>query len=267
MTHEEFVEKMATRKPLQGAELEKLLEELKFTPLLDDDDDLTKRNLRNGYAPINYVKFFGPARAQLSCGSCWAFSTAGAIEGNLGKKAGAPVGYLSTQQLVDCNTDNGGCSGGTSFKSYPYVKANGLILETAYPYQAKVGTCQYSTSKVNARITDFVYCSNYVSDPAKKCSVDKAYALLQKGPASVGIDASAPGFGSYKVGVFTAACANDNHAVILAGLGTDPTYGDYWIVRNSWGLTFGEAGYIKVKINPANKNSCFVDNELFVPVV
>ena len=99
----------------------------------DDDDDLTKRNLQ---ANIDYTPLFLAARDQGNCGSCWTFSSTGAIEGNYAKKIGKPVAYLSTQQLVDCDTGNRGCNGGDMRIAYNYVQKSGLMAEADYKYIA-----------------------------------------------------------------------------------------------------------------------------------
>jgi len=263
MTKAEFKSKMLTKKVIRGEELDKILKELQMTPafLEDDDDDLTKRNLARN--PINYSTFFPTVRNQGNCGSCWTFSTAGAVEGNFGKKAGKAINYLSTQQLVDCDTSNNGCDGGMFPGAFEYIKTNGLEFDKDYPYKASVGTCRYSSSLATNRVTGYQYCTNYSSTP--NCSIDKVYGLLSQGPLSVGIDGSS--IQSYYKGVFSAKCSEDNHAVILAGYGVDTKSGEYWLVRNSWGTGWGEAGYIRVKINDKNRYSCFVNNEAFLPVV
>ena len=228
----------------------------------DDDDDLTKRNLEI-LSPIDHSKWFGVPRNQGQCGSCWAFAAAGAIEGNNSLKLRKVVPYVSTQQLVDCDKGNSGCDSGKSFKAYDYTKKNGIMNDSDYTYKAKRGTCAYSALKPLTHVSGYQYCSNYTD---LKCTVDKVSALLQKGPLSVGIDGGTNEFQSYKSGIFSAKCSNDNHTVILVGYGVEASK-QYWLVRNSWGTTWGMNGYIKVAVNPSNSNSCYVDNEGVLPLI
>ena len=165
--------------------------------------------------------------------------------------------------MVDCGTSNGGCKGGLVDGAFAYSRNYGLESDSAYPYKAVKRTCAYSAALATNKIAGFKYCSNYGGITA--CNADVVYNLLTSGPLSVGIDGSV--IQSYISGIFTKACSSDNHAVVLAGHGIDTTNGEYWIVRNSWGTTWGENGYIRVKINESNKYSCFVNNEALLPIV
>jgi len=265
MTKEEFKAKYATYKKISDEEFEKLVKELNMTPafLEDDDDDLTKRNLAK--TAVDHSKFYLSARNQGQCGSCWTFSTAGAVEGNLGKKSGKPINYLSTQQLVDCDTSNKGCHGGSFTSAFTYIKNKGLQFDKDYPYKASEGSCKYSSSKATNKMKSFEYCKINSSSSATKCSIDKVYALLVRGPISVAIDGSV--IQNYKSGIFSGKCYEDNHAVILVGYAVDAKSGEYWIVRNSWGTTWGEQGYIRVRVSDSNKNSCYVTSEAFLPIL
>jgi C1A family cysteine protease len=260
MTNEEFKASMSVNRAPTAEQIEEMRKTLQPASFLDDeDDDLTKRNLAK--AEISYIALLPAARDQKLCGSCWAFSTAATIEGNWAKKTGKTATYLSTQQLIDCDKGNNGCKGGTFGPSFDYVKKNGLQPETTYPYKAALGICTYSQPKVTVKTTGQTFCSNYMKPG--DCTVDKVYALLQQGPGSIGID-SGP-LQSYRGGLFTATCNDDNHAVVLAGYGVTKGV-EYWLVRNSWGGTWGENGYVKVAINESNKHSCFVNNEVYIPI-
>jgi len=268
MTNAEYKEKMCTKKIIKGPQLDKLLSNSKFVPFKeDDDDDLTKRRfLRNSFDKIDYTEYLNEPRDQGMCGSCWAFATLGAVEGAIGLKNRQTINYLSTQQLVDCDTSNNGCNGGNSANAYTYVSKMGVHLESLYPYTANPGTCQYSNSMPLNTISSYSYCSNYSSNDDNKCSVERVYGLLKQGPGTIGIDASTDEFRSYSSGIFSANCNEDNHAVVLVGYGTTEDGTDYWVVRNSWGSSWGDKGYIKVKVNDSNKSSCFVNNEIYVPI-
>ena len=261
LSAEEFKRIYLTRKPNLNLEqdLKEINNQLGFLTPTDDDDDLTKRNLQ--MANIDYSMYFLPPRDQGGCGSCWAFSSAGAIEGNLSKKKGAPVNYLSTQQLVDCDTGNGGCNGGDMRVCYKYVMLSGMMNDIDYKYTAAKGSCKYVKTQAVSKILGFDYCSGYTS---RTCSTSIFYSLLAKGPLAVGIDGST--IQSYYNGIYLGACYQDNHAVIAIGYGTSGAQ-NYWIVRNSWGASWGENGYIRVLANINNNSSCFVENEGVLPLV
>ena len=263
----EFKEKMCTKEVLNGDAFDKLVSELnpssvKF--LQDDDDDLTKRNL--AYDPINYSSFFGEARDQGNCGGCWAFSVTGAIEGIIGKNQNQAGNYLSPQQLIDCDLSNRGCNGGITGNAFNYVIKKGVELDSNYSYAAKRQICNYDQALATNRISGFKFCSNYSTREETKCSVDKVYNLLQLGPLSIGIDAGTDDFSSYQSGILDTQCSQDNHAVILVGYGIENGT-EFWIVRNSWSSGWGENGYVRVARNDSNRNSCFVANEAWLPII
>jgi KDEL-tailed cysteine endopeptidase len=263
LTKEEF-KKLMTRKPTKASDLQQLSDNMNTNTkfLNDDDDDLTKRNLQS-YAEICHAKYLGTPRNQGYCGSCWAFASAGVVEGVHGVKNKAKIEYVSTQQLVDCSTDDNGCNGGGSFSALNYIKLNGVEPDTAYTYKEADGTCAYNKMLATRRIVTWDYCSNY---DTRKCSFTNVYNLLTRGPALVGIDGSA--IQSYRSGVFTGTCTYDNHAVVLVGYGVDVSTGiAYWKVRNSWGGSWGEAGHIRVKVQTGNNSSCYVANEAIIPLL
>jgi len=268
MTHAEYKEKMCTKKVVKGEEFDKLVETSKFNPVKDDDDDdLTKRRFLAGLDNIDYRNFYNSARNQGNCGCCWAFATAGAVEGAYGLKNGMTYNYLSPQHLVDCDKNNNGCNGGNSLYAYRYVATNGIHFESFYPYQGKVGICKYSNEQPLNLISSYSYCSNYSNNSERKCNFQKVYDLLKNGPGTIGIDASSREFNMYSSGIFSAQCSADNHAVILVGFGTDSNGTQYWVVRNTWGENWGEKGYIRVKVDESNNYSCFVTNEVIVPIL
>jgi len=193
---------------------------------------------------------------QGQCGSCWAFSTTGGVEAAVFLKH-STLTSLSEQQLVDCagSYGNAGCNGGLMDSAFKYVEAHGLCSEAAYPYTAKDGTCKSTscTMVVNTKISTYTDVTH--TENALGASVDGR-------PISIAIEADQSGFQLYKSGVFSGACGkNLDHGVLLVGYGTD-TGKDYWKVKNSWGTSWGEAGYIRMI---RNQDECGIANEPSYP--
>eukprot|EP00475_Leptophrys_vorax_P035325 TRINITY_DN580_c0_g1_i10.p1 TRINITY_DN580_c0_g1~~TRINITY_DN580_c0_g1_i10.p1 ORF type:complete len:329 (-),score=84.03 TRINITY_DN580_c0_g1_i10:56-1042(-) len=181
-----------------------------------------------------------PVKDQGQCGSCWAFSTTGSVEGAHALKTGQLVS-LSEQQLVDCSTAQGneGCNGGLMDDAFQYIISNkGICKESDYSYTGADGTCKTCTSAVTI--------SKYVDVPQNNSVALKTAAAQQ--PISVAIEADQLGFQFYFGGVFDGTCGtNLDHGVLVAGYGTDSSSGkDYWLVKNSWGASWGEQGYIRL---------------------
>nr|XP_024002736.1 cathepsin K-like isoform X2 [Salvelinus alpinus] len=188
-----------------------------------------------------------PVKNQLSCGSCWAFSSAGALEGQLAKTTGKLID-LSPQNLVDCVTENNGCGGGYMTNAFEYVEENGGIdTDEAYPYLGQHQQCSYNPAQRAAN------CSRYSFLPEGDEGVLKE-ALATIGPISVGIDATRPNFAFYRSGVYNdpTCTKKTNHAVLAVGYGTLGGQ-DYWLVKNSWGLSWGDQGYIRMSRNKDNQ--------------
>ena len=261
MSQDEFEQKYCTRKPNWNLdkEISKLNKELGFLPA-NEDDDLTKRNLQ--MSNIDYTSLYLPPRSQGSCGSCWTFSSTGAIEGNIAKKKGTPVNYLATQQLMDCAIGTSGCDGAGIQTTFTYITIAGLMNDSDYPYVAKKEKCKLDVTKIFTKIKGYEYCSNYSDN--KKCTTQIFYNLLARGPLSIGIDGTA--MRSYINGIFSGRCSKYNHAVVAVGYGTLGSQ-SYWIVRNSWGPSWGEKGYLRVLLDSANENSCFIENEAILPLI
>jgi len=200
---------------------------------------------------------------QGQCGSCWAFSSTGSIEGQYFLMKGQLVS-VSEQNLMDCSTayGNQGCNGGLMDNAFRYVVANkGIDTEASYPYQTKQGTCRFTTANIGATITSF-------KDIAAG-SESALVAAIDKQPVSVAIDASHNSFQLYKSGVYyEPACSSSrlDHGVLAIGYGTDDTTGaDYYIVKNSWGVSWGTQGYIQMTRNKAN--NCGIATSASYPVV
>merc|ERR1719466_508358 len=209
-----------------------------------------------------------PVKNQGHCGSCWAFSATGSLEGAHFLKTGKLVS-LSEQNLVDCagKEGNHGCMGGLMDLAFKYIKANGGIdTEASYPYTAKTGKkCLYNATNSGANLTSWV-------DVSHKSEADLQKAVGTVGPISVAIDASKPTFHFYKKGVYhDHKCSSTrlDHGVLAVGYGSATQANgrnkDFWLVKNSWGEKWGMDGYIQMVRN--ERNACGIATQASYPVV
>lgn len=193
-----------------------------------------------------------PVKNQGTCGSCWAFSTTGALEGAW-KISSGNLAPLSEQQLVDCSAANSGCQGGSMDTAFAYLKDHQTCTEKSYLYSGKAGACQENvTCEVAIPKGDI---TGYYDVPAS--DTNALMEAVARQPVSVAIEADQTSFQQYGGGVLTKACGNKlDHGVLLVGYGTSDGGIDYWKVKNSWGPTWGEKGYIRLERGLPGDGEC-----------
>jgi len=198
-----------------------------------------------------------PVKDQGQCGSCWAFSTIGNVEGAwfLAKN---PLTSLSEAELVHCSKTDLGCSGGWPFWALEDILASpykgGIDTEESYPYVARDAACAFKADTVGARFSNY---TNYCNEQTAPCTEKQMQELLQtKGPLSVCLNATPMQL--YASGVSNPAKCDPNgidHCVTLVGWGVDPVSNlPYWKLKNSWGTVWGEKGYYRLIRGVADKN-------------
>jgi len=197
---------------------------------------------------------------QGTCGSCWAFSSTGALEGRAKIATGTLV-PMSEQQFVDCdkafvpatNSTDGGCQGGLMDNAFTYGETNDICTEDSYAYKGTQGSC--STSGCTAALKKGSVTGHVDVDATE----DALAEAVSAGPVSVAIQANTI-FQFYHGGVMGGLCgATLDHGVLVVGYGVDLSPGrgkKYWKVKNSWGSSWGEAGYVRMKKGKGGKGQC-----------
>jgi cathepsin L len=193
-----------------------------------------------------------PVKDQGQCGSCWAFSTTGGMEGAWQIASGS-LTSMSEQQLVDCSTQNSGCNGGSMELAFNFAGTVNVATEASYPYTARDGTCKSTGTTAIPRggVTGYKSVGQ---------SSDSLKSALQTGPVSVAIEADQMAFQLYSGGVLKSGCGtNLDHGVLAVGYTADA-----FKVKNSWGSSWGENGYLQIS---TSGNTCGIHSDASYPTV
>lgn len=176
---------------------------------------------------------------QGQCGGCWSFAATGGLEGAW-ELASGKLQSMSEQQFLDCDKTDSGCNGGLEYQGWTFFKNKdeGICTEGSYPYTARNGVCQYSSCSLAipaGGITGVTHVSK---------SASSLQSALQQQPVSVGIQADQSAFQFYSGGILTGTCGTQlDHSVLAVGYDTSS---NYWLVKNSWGASWGDNGYVKL---------------------
>lgn len=245
MTHDEFARtRLGARLPTSGHKKSGTFLPPLSASIPESIDWRTK-----GY--VTHVK------DQKSCGSCWAFSTTGALEGQHFRKSGQLVS-LSEKNLMDCMKS--WCSGNWPTTAYNFIINNhGIDTEASYPYGTNRQSCRFNREYIGATMISYKEVAGGNETNLKCC-------VATVGPVSATIYGSEPGFQHYSHGIYdNNECKKNplNHAVLIVGYGVENGV-NYWLVKNSWGVNWGEAGYIKMR---RDVNTCRIDEHATYPEV
>lgn len=248
-------------KPMNMGEVRRHLRSMSLDNFNDDEEVVvpnTPNTVNGTHKAVDWRSKMRPVRNQGTCGSCWAYTTNSVLEGCYAAWKGGIADWISTQHPVDCDSGNGGCNGGWYNNAFEFFVKTSAVWEKDYPYTGVRGTCKTTTKKANLQISGYKYFNKGYS------STGTMAEMMARGPVATAVDANQHWF-SYKGGVFNGACSSGvNHAVTIVGFGVQEkteckTADSYFIIRNSWGVGWGEEGHIKIKHDDNNSFSCNID--------
>jgi len=195
-----------------------------------------------------------PVKNQGYCGSCWAFSATEQIESDTMRTLNTTF-ILSPEQIVQCDRTSAGCNGGWTESAYNYVKkAGGITQDSDYPYTSYLGTTGSCKATIPTQVVTVTGFTTIGGSTASAIETNMANYVLSTGPLSVCLDASS--WNSYTGGIMKVCGQSVDHCVQAVGVDTGTN--GYWKVRNSWGVSWGESGYIQLAYG---SNTCDITND------
>jgi cathepsin L len=199
-----------------------------------------------------------PVKDQGQCGGCWSFAATGGLEGSW-QLASGKLTSLSEQQFLDCDSQDAGCNGGLEYTGWNFFKSQneGICTESSYPYTARNGACKYSTCSLGMPAGAISGVTHVSSGSATALQ-----SAINKQPVAIGIQADQSAFQFYSGGILTGTCGtNLDHSVLAVGYDTTS---QYWLVKNSWGSSWGDNGYVKLSMSG---DKCGILDDASYPVV
>ncbi|CAJ0585622.1 unnamed protein product, partial [Mesorhabditis spiculigera] len=251
--YQEVLNKFSVMKSTERAPLSLIVQPFDTVPTTEAAAPVARKKRDAENATVDWRPYFGDIMDQGSCGGCWGFAMNGLLEGWLSIK-GVPTPQLSVQQILDCDRQvdptyglaNKGCDGGYFQVATNYLSTKSLTTSATYPFRGSSNaTCLLSGFGSSLRVSSFD--TGFITT-TNKTTTSKFISLSQdmedrvrKGPVAVGM-AVADELYAYGGGIYDGPCASTiNHAVVIVGFTEQ-----YWIIRNSWGPTWGESGYVRV---------------------
>ncbi len=234
--------------------------------IIDPQHVIHDLDLSLGKRSVDWRKEYkvSSVKNQENCGSCWSFSAVGSVESAWAIKHNQ-LYNLSEQELIDCSSTYGnqGCHGGSMDAAFEYIIQNGLCSNNSYPYTANQNMC------VKDQCKSLVSISNYSNIERNNEKLLERALIYQ--PISIAIQANKRSFQFYKSGVYSDLdCGTElDHGVLLVGFGYDHEYDmKYWIVKNSWGKSWGEDGYIRLLKNVDDpRGLCGIAMNPSIPII
>jgi len=195
---------------------------------------------------------------QGQCGGCWSFAATGGLEG-ANNIATGKLTSLAEQQFLDCDSTDSGCGGGLEYQGWNFFKSQnqGICTESSYPYKGRNGSCKQSSCSVGIPAGGISGVTHVKSGDANSLK-----SALNSRPVAIGIEADQNAFQFYSSGVLTGTCGTQlDHSVLAVGYDTGSSY---WLVKNSWGASWGDNGYIKLSMSG---DKCGILDDASFPVV
>lgn len=239
----------------------------------DDDDNDDIFPFPHDGIDVNHKESLSKNKDQLNCGSCWAFTAITVLEAaNNIARNNTLTEPLSTQQLVDCDTQSSGCNGGWMPWAFDYLVGAGSILDSEYTYKAEDGKCEDKDHSVAVKISGHEGCSPNYFKNYKPCKTLERWAkYLSYSPVGVAIDTETPGFQNYRSGVidltkYNYNCPQLTHAITAYALTTKGKK-VYISLRNSWGADWGDNGDFHIYYHKKYNSTCWITNIASRPII